>query len=201
MKRLVTGCLLLLAVTLIAACSAYNYYSVGSSSNVSRYSTFAWLPPLNNTKNPYFDNDLADQKIKDQATAGLESKGLRLKANRPDLLVRYTIMVDNKVRTYNEPVYSYNYGGFYPRYGYYRGGRAFYYGWRGAYPVYVGDDVYHVPYKEGTLILDIIDRTTHKVIWRGYGVGEVSNPERAINDLPQVVDGILNKLQVNKMGR
>ncbi|QKJ30955.1 DUF4136 domain-containing protein [Mucilaginibacter mali] len=200
MKRSITGCLLLAVVALVAACSSYNYYSVGSSSNVARYSTFAWLPPANNTKNPYFDNDLADQKVKDQATADLESKGLRLKANRPDLLVRYTIMVDNKVHTYNEPVYSYSYGGFYPR-GYYRGGRAFYYGWRGAYPVYVGDDVYHVPYKEGTLILDIIDRNTHKVIWRGYGIGEVNNPERAVNDLPQIVDGILNKLQINKTGR
>jgi hypothetical protein len=201
MKKWISGSLLMLVACLLAACSSYNYYSVGSSSSVSKYSTFAWLPPLNNTKNPYYDNDLADQKIKDQATANLESKGLRLKANRPDLLVRYTIVVDNKVHTYNEPVYSYNYGGFYPRYGYYRGGRAFYYGWRGAYPVYVGNDVYRVPYKEGTLIIDLVDRVSHKVIWRGYGIGEVNNPERAINDLPEVVDGILNKLQVNKTGR
>lgn len=199
MKKLINGSLLTLAVFLLAACSSYNYYSVGSSSNVSRYSTFAWLPPINNTKNPYYDNDLADQKIKDQATADLENKGLRLKASRPDLLVRYTIMVDNKVKTYNQPAYTYVGGGYYPRFGYYRGHRFFYYSYRTPYPVYVGDDIYHVPYKEGTLIIDLINRATHKVIWRGYGVGEVDNPEKAINDLPEVVDGILNKLQVNKV--
>ena len=199
MKKWITGSVLLLVIFLLTSCSKYTYYSVGSSSRVSKYSTFAWLPPINNTKNPYFDNDLADQKIKDQATAALESKGLHLKAGRPDILVRYTIMVDNKVRTVNEPQYTYVGGGYYPRYGYYRGGRAFYYSYRSAYPVYVGDDIYHVPYKQGTLIIDLIDRTTHKVIWRGYGIGEVNNPESAINDLPKVVDGIFNKLQLNKM--
>lgn len=199
MKKWINGSLLILVVFLLAACSKYVYYAVGSSNAVSRYSAFAWLPPLNNTKNPYFDNDLADQKIKDQATADLESKGLRLNAKRPDLLVRYTIMVDNKVLTYNEPVYNYM-GGFAGR-GFYRGGRSFYYGYSGAYPVYVGDEIYHVPYKQGTLILDLIDKATHKVIWRGYGVGEVDNPESAINDLPQIVDGILNKLQLNKITR
>jgi hypothetical protein len=199
MKKWISGSLFLLAIFLLAACSKYTYYSVGSSSRVSKYSTFAWLPPINNSKNPYYDNDLADQKIKDQATANLESKGLHLKANHPDLLVRYTIMVDNKMKTVNEPQYTYVGGGFYPRYNYYRGGRAFYYSYRSAYPVYVGDDIYHVPYKEGTLIIDLIDRTTHKVIWRGYGIGEVNNPQSAINDLPKIVDGIFNKLQLNKM--
>ncbi len=199
MKKLMNGSLLILTVFLLTACSSYTYYSVGSGANVGKYRTFAWLPPINNTKNPYYDNDVADQKIKDQATADLETKGLRLKSSTPDLLVRYNIMVDNKVHTYNEPVYSYDFGGFYPRYGYYRGGRAFYYGYRGAFPVYVGDDVYQVPYKEGTLIIDLVDRVTHKVIWRGYGIGEVGNPERAINDLPKIVDGIFNKLQLNKM--
>lgn len=197
MKKRISGSLLLLAVFLLAACSKYSYYAVGSSNAVSRYSAFAWLPPANNTKNPYFDNDVADQKIKDQATADLESKGLRLNSRRPDLLVRYTIMVDQKVRTVNEPMYSYM-GGWGPG-GYYRGGRAFYYGYRGAYPVYVGDEIYHVPYKQGTLIIDLIDRNTHKVIWRGYGIGEVDNPQNAVNDLPKVVDGILDKLQLNKM--
>jgi len=188
MKKMIYGGLLVFAVLLITACSSYQYYSVGSSSKVGRYSTFAWLPPVNNTKNPYFNNDLADEKIKDQATADLESKGLHLKAKRPDLLVK----------TFNEPQYTYVGGGYYPRVAYYRGHRFFYYSYSSPYPVYVGDDIYHVPYKEGTLILDIIDRSTHKVIWRGYGVGEVDNPEKALNDLPEVVNGILNKLEVSR---
>ena len=201
MKKWIYGGLLCMAVCLIAGCSNYTYYAVGNNNNLAKYSTFAWLAPVNNTKNPYYDNDLADQKIKDQATFDLESKGLHLKARRPDLLVRYTIMVDKKVKVYNEPAYTYTWGGYYPHIRYYRGHAFYYYSYRGSYPVYLGENVYRVPYKEGTLIIDLIDRATHKVIWRGYGIGEVTDPERAVNDLPKVVDGILNKLPLNKIVR
>lgn len=200
MKRNIWGMLALLAVCLLAACSSYTYYSVGNGNNLSRYSTFAWLPPFNNTNNPYYNNDVADQRIKDQATADLESRGLHLRDRNPDLLVRYSIMVNTKVSTYNQPMYSYNWGGYYPSYRFYRGGgRGFYYRYGGAYPVYMGTEIYQVPYKEGTLIIDLIDRTTHKVIWRGYGIGVVNNPESAVNDLPKVVDGILEKLPLGKI--
>jgi hypothetical protein len=34
------------------------------------------------------------------------------------------------------------------------------------------------------------------MVWRGYGVGEVRNPEKALNDLPKVVAGIIEKLEL-----
>ncbi|RYZ97374.1 MAG: DUF4136 domain-containing protein, partial [Sphingobacteriaceae bacterium] len=53
-----------------------------------------------------------------------------------------------------------------------------------------------VPYREGTIIIDLIDRKTGKMVWRGYGVGEVRNPEKALTDLPKVVNGIVEKLDL-----
>ena len=51
-------------------------------------------------------------------------------------------------------------------------------------------------YKEGTLIIDLIDPHTRKIVWRGFGVGEVHhNPEKDVEDLPKVVDGIIDQLQ------
>lgn len=180
---------------LLSACSKYSYYAVGSSNAVTRYSDFAWLPPINNAKASYLDNDVAEQKIKDRATSGLESKGLHLNAKTPDLLARYTLMVDRKVAAYNQGVYNYAY---FNNRGYYMANQPFDYDYSGVYPVYVGEEIYRVPYKQGTLIIDLIDKNTHKVIWRGYGIGEVDNPQSAVNNLPKVVDGILNKLQLNK---
>ena len=204
MKRIVYVLITTLCLGVLSGCSRYTYYSIGNS-NINKYHTFAWLPPLR--KNPgnasstavsYYQNDIADQKIKDQATADLESRGLVLNSNRPDLLVRYTVMVNREVKTFNEPVYNYAWDGFYPRYRFYHG-RGFYWGYRRAFPIYVGNEIEKVPYKEGTLIIDLIDRRSGKVVWRGYAQGEVNNPQSAINDLPKIVDGIFNKLTMQKV--
>ncbi|MEO6979732.1 MAG: DUF4136 domain-containing protein, partial [Mucilaginibacter sp.] len=52
-------------------------------------------------------------------------------------------------------------------------------------------------FKEGTLIIDLIDPRTHRIVWRGFGVGEVhKNAQKNIDDLPKVVDGVLEQLQL-----
>ena len=53
-----------------------------------------------------------------------------------------------------------------------------------------------MPYKEGTLVIDLIERRNHQVIWRGYGSGDIEDRQRAIRDIPEGVEGILNKLPI-----
>jgi hypothetical protein len=49
-------------------------------------------------------------------------------------------------------------------------------------------------------VIDLIDTHTRQIIWRGFGVGELHhNPEKTINDLPKVVDGIFKQLPVSNM--
>ncbi|WP_295767793.1 DUF4136 domain-containing protein [uncultured Mucilaginibacter sp.] len=200
MKKILTIALAFSIIALISACSSYNYYSVGGNeAALSRYSSFAWLPPIKQTRNVAYNNELADQRIHESATEQLESRGLRLKSKNPDLLVRYSIMVDTKERVYDQPVYNYVGGGYYPRAALYRGRLAYYYAYSAPYPVYVGNDVERIPYKEGTLIIDLINRKSRKVIWRGYGVGEVENAARTIEDIPKIVEGIIKKLPLNKV--
>ncbi|WP_345948547.1 DUF4136 domain-containing protein [Mucilaginibacter sp. PAMB04274] len=195
MKKIIFLSITVMTISLITACSRYSYYSVGgTATTLSKYRTFAWLPPLKQTRNAALNNDIADQRIHESATTDLEERGLRLKGKNPDLLVRYMIMLDEKERIYDQPVYDYAGGGYYPRLGYYHGRRAYYYAYSAPYQVYLGNDVERVPYKQGTLIIDLIDRRTRKVIWRGYGVGEVDNPAQATNDIPKVVNGIIKKL-------
>jgi hypothetical protein len=201
MKNLVNRGFLSLIVLMVSGCSSYQYYSVQSNNTVfTKYRTFAWLPPTDTSKNGTYAN-IVDGKLKYEITAKIESRGLVLKAVRPDLLVRYSIVINNKTRTYNNPAYVYRYRGNYPGAISYRSGRHFYYAYRAPFPVYLGTEIEQIPYKEGTLIIDLIDRRIQHVIWRGYGIGEIDNPQKAINDIPMVVDGIINKLPLKPVSK
>jgi hypothetical protein len=116
-------------------------------------------------------------------------------------LVRYTIGVENRFRIFNYPTYVYgpviNYrGAIRNRYGGY-----YYYIFNQPYPVFVAADIIQVPYKEGNLIIDLIEQKNHQVIWRGYGKGEIYDPEKAVADIPEVVEGILNKLPIAPLAK
>jgi hypothetical protein len=95
--------------------------------------------------------------------------------------------------TYYSPYYG-GYWGLGWGWGWYRPWYAY-----GAPFVYPGSVTYAEKghYKEGTLIIDLIDTHTHKIVWRGFGVGEVHHdPQKDVEDLPKVVDGILDQLQL-----
>lgn len=200
MKTRVYGLLASLSILLFAGCSRYNYYTAGlNKTNMSGYRSFAWLPPAGKNKQA----SPADLKIKDAAVASLTAKGLRLNQNDPDLLVTYTSIVGRGTKDVYYPTY---YGsGFYPGFGLGFGWGLYrpYYYWGTPFVYYGGMtavDKQH--YKEGTVIIDLIDTHTKRVVWRGFGVGEVHhNPQKDIEDLPKVVDGIIDQLNVSSIRR
>lgn len=215
MKKLI---FLALAVVTLSACSTrYNYYVAGlNRTNLSAYRTFAWMPPANGTASQ--NNIIADTKIKDAATQALTQKGLSLQQRDPDLLVSYTSVVGRGSRT---NYYTNYYGGGFGGYGY--GGlgwgglgygglgwgglgwgglgwggwyRPYYYAY-GAPFAYGGTSVEREHYKEGTLIIDLVDRRSKQVVWRGFGVGEVHKDyQKDVEDLPKVVAGIFEQLSL-----
>jgi len=207
MKRLIYLSLTAITLAGLSACNSYNYYTAAiNKTNLSSYHTFAWMPPSG--RNDKTANNEADAKIKDATTSALTMKGLKLSQRNPDLIVSYTTTVGRGARTnYYTPGY---YGGWgYPGWGLgfgYGGWGG--YGWGGFYRPYYyaygGPFMYGGPtyaekehYKEGTLIIDLIDPRTRKIVWRGFGVGEVhKNPQKNIDDLPKVVDGVLQQLQL-----
>ncbi len=205
MKKLIYLGSFLLILSGLSACTSYDYYVAGlNKTNMSGYRSFAWMP-MNNSNNNN-GSVVADASIKDAATQALSSKGLRLQQRNPDLLISYSTMVGTGTRTYYYPDYGFGYGGFYPGFGFGWGGfggwgrfgyRPYYYAY-GAPFAYGGMGVGQEHYKEGTIIIDLIDTRTKRVVWRGFGVGEVhSNPQKTLEDLPKVVDGVLEQLHVN----
>ncbi|QJD95538.1 DUF4136 domain-containing protein [Mucilaginibacter robiniae] len=167
--------------------------------NRGQASLGARLNEVNNNK--YFNNPEAVRKIQDAAVSSLQSKGLVMQPNNPDLLVRYTTIVDRGSRNgyAYTPYYGLGWGGWggyggwgwrYPYFGLGWGGGWGGYGYGGGYPV-------QEHFKEGVLAIELIDTHTNQTVWIGYGAGELSkNREKAIAQLPKVVNDIFKQLPV-----
>ena len=208
MKKSIYLVLIALTLTGLSACDTYNYYTAGlNRTNMSGYHSFAWMPAVENPKKQNTrNNDEADAKIKDAATTALQAKGLTLQKQNPDLVVVYTTTVGRGSRT----EYYTDYPGFYGGWGWGAGwgwgsrwgwggwARPGYYAFGGPFSYYGGVTYAEQEhYKEGTIIIDLIDTRTKKVVWRGFGVGEVHhNPQKNIDDIPKVVTGVLNQLDL-----
>ena len=215
MKKIIYLGVVALIISGLSSCTTYNYYQAGlNRTNLSNYRTFAWMPTGGSANKAGNNNNMvADGKIKDAATASLVEKGLRFQQNEPDLIISYSRQVGRGTRQ----VYASNWGGGWGGFGGWGmglgwggfGGWGFggwggwglgyrpYYGAFGAPFAYGAIDLGKEHYKEGTIVIDLIDRRSRQVVWRGFGVGEVHrNPQKDIEDLPKVVDGVLKQLSL-----
>ena len=198
MKKLIYLALTACVLQGLSSCTSYNYYQAAiNKTNMTGYHTFAWMPP-SKTGNTNAMGSMADAKIKDATTSALVAKGLQINASHPDLVVTYTDIVGKGTRTnYYSPYYGGWGGGGGWGFGWGWGWRP-YYAFGGPFPYYGGltyAEKEH--YREGTVIIDLIDTHTRKIVWRGFGVGEAHrDPQKDAEDLPKVVNGILDQLQV-----
>ncbi|WP_410219843.1 DUF4136 domain-containing protein [Pedobacter sp.] len=192
MKRLL---LFLGLVVGLASCSSYEYYSLSNNAvNNIKYKTYAWIPETQSKTTSVYNNDIATDKIVQAASAELDKRGFVLDHNKPDLLVKYTVTVNKETKTMYEPVYYNPPARILPRVTYYQGRPRYYYTYIDPLPVYVGTRAQKMQVKEGSIVIDIIDRSTSKLIWRGWAEGEVNDPQKAINDIPDVISNIFKKL-------
>ena len=104
----------------------------------------------------------------------LTKKGLTETSHNPDLMVNaITILKDKQEVTATTNYYGY--GGYYRPYGYYGG-----MGGSG----YTTVSTYE--YKDGSLIIDMVDAKTNKMVWEGIGNKDIDkapkNPDEAIRN-------------------
>jgi hypothetical protein len=200
MKKYVHLMLAIMFVFALSACSSYNYYTAAANkTNLTQYHTFAWAAQKANPNKQWRPLDeIGNGKLQQAVKETLTQKGLTLEQQNPDLLVRYATVTGRGTKTeYYSPYYGYGgFGGwgFGYGYGFYRPW-AFGWGWPGYYGGGYGYGQ-KVHYKEGTIIIDLIDTKTNTIVWRGYGVGELHNPKQTMKDIPKVVDGILKQLEL-----
>ncbi len=182
-----------MVILVAAACSPYNYYNTQSrKADFSQYRTYAWLPGVDSASKSYYNNAIAEENIIETANRELEARGLTHSKENPDLLFRYRAIVNNTSRAVYAPMWGPGWGmgwGWNPWMWHRPWGMGMM-GWGG------GGAVGTERYRAGHIILEAIDRQTDKVVWQGRGTGEVRNPERAVNQLPQVVTNIMKQYPV-----
>ena len=140
----------ILIIILMGACSPQIrvYTDHDPDYQVSSLASFDWAQKTNieANSNPLYYNELTDKRIKKAVMEQLTSQGYMHAEGNPDFIIHYHIIVDDQSVVTTEP-YGYYYGPYWMR---------------------LRTHVY--AYREGTLIIDIMDPVTNHLIWRGSAV-------------------------------
>lgn len=159
-----------------ASCSTLSIkHDYDPGTDYSQYKTFAWArAPKEVIGSPrarlMANSTLLDKRIKTAVTDELVVKGFKPAANNPDLLLVYHVGLRDKI---NVSSWGYRYGPY----------------WGAG-----GVDVYG--YREGTLVIDVIDSEKRELVWRGVAqkaLSESKTPEQRQKNL----DDIIKKLFAN----
>lgn len=172
-KKTIIGSLtLLLTGALVSSCGPTLTVSsdYDRSANFAAYKTFS----MYSLKNDGSVSRLNEDRIVKYIRAEMEKKGFREDSKNPDLLVNTVTVMKNKKGITASAMHSYGWGGVYRPYGYW------------AAPVSGSANVTAYDYKDGSLVIDVIDASNNKMIWTGSGSAEIhrqpKNPEHAISE-------------------
>lgn len=141
----------------------------------SNYATYDWEPPDNLPvgdprldNNPFFNDYLQGAIERRLAAKGFE----RARGEQPDLLVHYHATVSQELDVYRADTHlGYCYANCEPQY---------------------------VEYEQGTLVLDIVDTRTRRVVWRGWAeqslTGVIDDQDRLDHEVERAVDKMMQRL-------
>jgi hypothetical protein len=130
----------------------------------SRFRSFSWLEPpvtsepsespVEDLIDPFEKNSLLDKRVRQAVEQELLARGYaRAPDGRSEFELQYHVILKDRTKIRSYPTGYYGY-------------RSYPYGYYGTLG---GVSSYH--YKEGTLIIDVIDASTHRLAWRGWAVG------------------------------
>jgi len=130
----------------------------------SQFRSFTWLEPpvtiepsespIDELVDPFEKNSLLDKRVRQAVERELLARGYRRAPDgRSEFELQYHVILKDrtKIRSYSSGYYGY---------------RGYPYGYGGSL-----GGVSSYDYKEGTLIIDIIDARTRRLAWRGWAVG------------------------------
>ena len=136
------------------------------------------------TKDSNTSNDLMANRIADMIKKELREGGGTEVSENPDIYVTYHYTSQDNT-SYNTTSMGYGgYGGYYGGWG----------GWGAPMGGMASTTTYATTYTEGTLIFDIYDPESKKLVWRGTGTVTVKDkPEKQIKQVDKILDKIGNK--------
>jgi hypothetical protein len=131
----------------------------------SQYRTYAFFDRalLGATRADY--STMLEQRIEEAIALEMEARGYT-RSETPDLRINYRVVTEEVQEVRSAPSAR----PVYPHYGY----RGRYYD---PWPSY-GYDTWVVNYEKGSLIIDLVDAETNRLVWEGAGEGRVSDEAR-----------------------
>jgi hypothetical protein len=184
MNRKNINILLALFLLGLAGCAVTD---LDKSADFTRYKTFAWGKSDVEVSNPVYDSDLINKRIYHAVEKEFAKRGIVKNDRNPDFIVRYHTYTEEKQQTQGGHPYRYGFhpfGGFYP----------FAFGW--GFPYYLTTPQTTSEYTEGTLVLDIIDRRSDELIWRGSVSGNVEDTSNLKKQIEKGIKAIMKKYPV-----
>lgn len=181
MKILIQKYALAMAVFLFAAsCGPTLKVSTDYDKNAvfSNYKTFS----VYNLKTTGSVSQLNADRIVNAIKAELTSKGFQEAGSNADLIINAVTVLKDKQSVSSSTNY-YGYGGIYRPYSYWGGGMG------------VGSTtVSTYNYKDGSLVIDIVDNKTQKMVWQGTGNSEI---DKAPKDPDAAIKAAVTKILAN----
>jgi len=179
MKHLLT--LLLAAVCIaFAGCAPRVLVEQDNSAQFSNLHSFAWVsPPPGPVRDPILDSQILEERIKRAVVANLSGRGYTQTTleQKPDFIITYHTVGKQKLLS-TGPSFSFGYIDAFP-------------GGFGSVIVPAGNNVQSR--EQGTLMLDIIDGHSKRLVWRGWTTDWVSQDNYTTQAVTKAVNEILAK--------
>lgn len=142
--------------------------------DLSAYRSYDWkmFDAPESAQHPLYDNELNNKRIRTAVEKAMNSKGYRQVSESPDLYIHYHIVIEDKSVVIRESdLHNYN-------------------------TYWLGLDTNAYQYKEGSLIVDLMDARTNELVWRGWAVAilEDLNPKNAEQRLDRTIERIFEGL-------
>lgn len=165
--RIVGTAAMPLVLLLVAACSNQPSYDIdyAQATDFSRYHTYRWYDDTHASRAAdYRQYNSSDQRVRTYVDRELRQKSFReVDSGQADFWVNYSISKQDRMKIEN-------FGG-YSGTGMHGGVGVGTYGTGVSIGYSSGPSVKH--YKEGTVVLDMIDATSQKIVWRGIAEGRM----------------------------
>ena len=161
----------LLAACLAACSSGPTVRSnLDPAADFSRYTTYGFIDEPAGSTVPY--ESIARRHLKGAIDREMQARGFE-PSEDPELLVNIHVEQKDKMRVTQEP------GGYY-------GYRAGMYGWGAG--TYTSVD----QYTEGTLNIDVVDRSQKKLLWEGIAIGRIT--QKMYENLEPTIDAVVKEV-------
>ena len=203
MKR--TSLLICASMIVLVACYSptANLYQSEKTPGVEfkSYKTYAWLPTKDTSFTKLASRTTVESALAQAVSQQLNARGMQFDSLTPDCLFTYSLILTKtyEVRPAPPPVYAPNSNagalpGQYNMYYYVPASTAYY-----------NPDLYEgsmkvATFRDGTLVIDMIDRKTNKIVWRTSAQGKVNEKDRqgVRPTINEVVPAMFKKFPISK---